>query len=238
MKNKVFLFILLAWGALLLSACTVNFHTVINKDGSGDWITEMGFTKSDQESLQSFGYANIEAYCNEAAADLPDNATMTIEQRGEETYCVFTASFASLEELRQAYAETDGLTINRLEIVDGVLYYDIAMDMSSDSGDLDSALSTTWMVTMPGTIQNHNAPQIEGNKLIWPLASGQVVSIQAQSKISGFALTGDTTTWITVALGCLCCLIILIVVAVVVFLVVRNKRQAIVAEQSTAAPPA
>lgn len=222
MKNKPVLIALLIVGALLLSACTVNMHTKINSDGSGQWITEIGFTVEDEESLMQMGYASIDAYCNEASSDMPDEATATVEVRGDETYCVYTVPFATLEELRQAYNETEGVAVNRLEITDGTLYYDISVD--GGSGEMSGmGISTNWIVTMPGSIQSHNAPTAEGNQLTWPLSVSGITAIQAESKVSG--LSSDMTTYIGIALGCLCCLVIVVIIAVVVFLVLRKRQQ-------------
>lgn len=222
MKIKPALIALLIAGALLLSACTVNMHTKINADGSGQWITEIGFTAEDEESLIQMGYTSIDAYCNESASDMPDEAIATVETRGDETYCVYTVPFATLEELRLAYTGTDGVTVNRLEIADGTLYYDLSVD--GGSGEMAGmGISTNWIVTMPGSIQNHNATTQEGNQLTWPLSVSGVTAIQAESKVSG--LSSDTTTYIAIAVGCLCCLVVIIIVAVVVFLVLRKRQQ-------------
>ncbi|MBN2147578.1 MAG: hypothetical protein JW726_09320 [Anaerolineales bacterium] len=227
MNNKFVLLALLAVGMLLLSACTINVHTEINKDGSGTWSTEIGMTAEDQQSLTDYGYASVEAYCQEAQADMPANTTMTIEQRGEETFCVYSVPFANLEELKTVYGDSEDLAINRLEIVDGILYYDLTMTGGSDDMGMGGVLSSNWIVTMPGTIQSHNATNQEGNTLTWNLVTTQTINIQAQSKVSGFAFPNlGTTELIVIALSCLCCVVLIIVIAVVVFLVMRKRKQA------------
>ncbi len=222
MKIKPAVIALLVAFALLLSACTVNMHTKINSDGSGDWITEIGFTTEDEASLTQMGFTSVEDYCTQSATDMPAEASTSIEVRGEETYCVYTVPFATLEALRAAYTETDGVVVNRLEIVDGVLYYDLTVD--GGSGDMGSmGISTNWILTMPGSIQSHNAPTQDGNQLTWVLSTTGATAIQAQSKVSG--MSSDITMYVTIALSCLCCLVVIVIIAVVVFLVLRKRKQ-------------
>ena len=225
MKPKLTLFALLTVAALLLSACTINLKTTINEDGSGQSISEFGFNAEDINSLTSLGISSVQQYCDESASDLPDNATVAVEERGDETFCILTVPFATLEELKATYQDGD-VTINRLEIVDNVLYYDISLTPTEETAAAEATIN--WILVVPGSIQSHNATSVDGNTLTWELSSGTITNMQAQSNMGFPALgLGNGDYWITylgVALGCLCCLLVIIIVVVVVIVVIRKRK--------------
>lgn len=222
MKHKPILLSLLIFSALLLSACTVNIKTVINEDGSGQYITEFGFNEEDKGSLTEMGYGSLDDYCTDAASDMPPNTVMRVEQREEEIFCVLTVSYTTLDELKTYYGEGN-VEINRLEIVDNIVYYDISVDSSGDTAE--GAMAGNWILVLPGSIQSHNADDKDGNTLTWTIAAGTVEQLQAQSKIGGLNLP-DWMTYLAIALGCLCCLSLLVIIVVVVVLVMRKRSQA------------
>jgi hypothetical protein len=223
MKSKFILIALLIATALLISACTVNLKTIINPDGSGEYITEVGFTDEDMNSLASMGYSSLEAYCSSLLEDMPPATEMTIDTRRDDTYCVLSLSFTNLSELSAYYEEESGVSVIQLEMVDQVLHYSVIVD--SSGGDITAGQETNWILELPGTIQSHSADTVDGNTLTWVLAEGTSTHIQATSKVGGFNRPGGTTTYLVIAGGCLCSLLIAVICTVAIVLILRRRKQ-------------
>jgi len=225
MKSKNLIFALLVLTAIMISACTINLKTVINEDGSGLFTYEYSFTEEDISSLSSMGYNSIEDFCQDMASDMPSNTVMSIEESDNDTYCILSAPFATFQELETNYESSDGVVVNRLEIVDNMLYYDISAD--TGTGELsDSGVGTNWILVLPGNIQSHNADTQDGNELTWVLGVNTNLRMTAVSKLGGFSLPEGWETYLAIAIGCLCCLIIIVVIAIVVVVVMRKRRPA------------
>jgi len=111
------------------------------------------------------------------------------EQRGEETWCITTTQFKNLEELRSLYEQREGIQINRLEISNGKLYYDVDLDTSSEESNFSALTEMTWTIVLPGTPLAHNADEAEGNALTWkPTPQSGIVNLRAEGEAprSGF----------------------------------------------------
>ncbi len=216
--------------AILLSACTINIGTTIAEDGSGTWRTEFIFNTADKENLKSFD-TTVEQFCNDMNEDndeMPAGATVVIEEHGEESWCVMTVPFASLEDLRAFYEEGDGIVVNRLEIIDSKLYYDIDVDMSDqDTSSMGSfPIELNWKLTVPGRIGTNNATSVEGNTLTWKLDQSQIAKIQAESSLSAIPMLPWFPDWSVVAIAVACsCLCVVAVVIIVVVVVMLRKRK-------------
>lgn len=216
--------------ALFLSACSFNVTTVVESDGSGTWKTEIGFNAEDQALLSSFGMGASEV-CQEMQADgeLPAGAQISTEERDGSIWCVVEQSFATLAELRQLHSEGDGITVNRLEILDDQFYYDLSLDMRDAEASLEEmqelgefALDFTWQLTVPGKVVSHNADAISGNTLTWNLTPGTIISLQAESNLSSGS---GGSTWLILLLCCLC-LVVMIGAGVGGFLFWRSRQKA------------
>jgi hypothetical protein len=223
MRSKIILVISFIFTAIMLAACTVNINTQINDDGSGIWSTEFILNQQDKESLISMG-TTIEEFCNQSGADMPAGSATTIEEKGEETWCIISVPFANLDELRKMYTDSDGIVVNRLEIVDDTFYYDLSVDMTSSETDMSSGglVGMNWKVTVPGNVGANNATSVDGNALTWDLTTNQVMNVQVQSSMGGIP-------WVTIfiALGAVClCALVIIIIAVVIFFVVRKPKAA------------
>ncbi|MCL4871195.1 MAG: DUF3153 domain-containing protein [Anaerolineae bacterium] len=214
--------------ALFLSACSFNVTTVVESDGSGTWKTEIGFNAEDQALLSSFGMGASEV-CQEMQADgeLPAGAQISTEERDGSIWCVVEQSFATLAELRQLHSEGDGITVNRLEILDDQFHYDLSLDMRDAEASLEEmqelgefALDFTWRLTVPGKVVSHNADAISGNTLTWNLTPGTIISLQAESDLSS-----GGSTWLILLLCCLC-LVVMIGAGVGGFLFWRSRQKA------------
>jgi hypothetical protein len=223
--------------SFLLAACTIQVNTTVNDDGSGEWRTEFGFNADDIAELAEYEMTP-EEFCEDPdmQEDMPPDAEYYIEERGDDTWCVFVIPFSSLDELRQTYEEGEGITVNRLDILDGQFYYDLSIDMSGeDTGMMEEfEFDFTWQLTVPGKVDATNADNVVGNTLTWNLTPGEVISLQAESSTSsgvGGLTGGLNVAWVVVALICLCGLgIVVIAIVVAVFFVIQKRKEETVGE--------
>jgi hypothetical protein len=226
MRHRLIIFVGFVLAAIMLAACTVNINTQINDDGSGTWSTEFILNQQDKESLATLG-TTVEEFCNESGADMPPGSAINIEDKGEETWCIISVPFANLSELRQMYAESDGIVVNRLEIVGDTFYYDVSVDATSSESDMGTGglIGMNWKVTVPGKVGANNATSVDGNALTWDLTSNQVMNAQVQSSLGGGGIGGISWGTIAIALGAVClCGLVIIIVVIVVFLVMRKRK--------------
>lgn len=150
MKRNHLNLLFLSITILLISACSFQFSTVIENDGSGEFGIEMEFTEEDfalmgavsgEELLDQAG-GDSDALCGEMGSDLgdfPSGARVEYQEKDGGFVCKFFMPFSDLDELNQIYADMD-IDVNRLKIVDGNLEYDVAMDMAGSESDLISDL--------------------------------------------------------------------------------------------------
>jgi hypothetical protein len=230
MKPKAIALTCLAGAALILAACKVDIISTLRPDGSGELRTEMGLTPEDKQALEAFSNGGTQDLCTSIQAQggsPPPGMVFEQEERGDETWCVATEPFGNLDDLRSLYADMQGVTVNRLEIKDGRLYYDITLDLSEGSTP-PSSIDLTWQIEVPGTVGVNNADSVEGRRLTWGLPLGGTVNVHAESVLGGLALPGGTSPWVAVGavvLACLC-LIVLAVIVVVVVVVARRRKPA------------
>jgi len=189
MERKTFLLILCAAGAILLAACKFQSTTRIDPNGAGELRTEVGFTEEERQNMDQQPVGNMpENFCNIPADQglSPADVTVTEEQRGDETWCVTMTKFDNLEELQQLYEKNRGLAVNRLEIEEGRLYYDVDVDTSSKESDFSGFSSITWKIVTPGTPGDHNASEIQSNILTWEISRDTgVINLRAESTVEG-----------------------------------------------------
>ncbi|MBI3737507.1 MAG: hypothetical protein HY258_00475 [Chloroflexi bacterium] len=184
MKRRQIILAVLILTALVLAGCKFQSTTAVKPGGSGDLRTEVGFSAEEKQNMEKQNPSSAKDFCN-AQASRPGNITVTEEKRGDETWCVTTASFKNLDQLRQLYLQRKGIQINRLEISGGMFYYDISIDTSSRDSNFSGFTSMTWVLVLPDQSTAQNADEVEGNTLTWRLAplSG-VRNLHAESKIS------------------------------------------------------
>ena len=224
---KFFAFSILV--SLVLSACTLEFNTAIQPDGSGELKVEFGLGPEEQVEAQSTA-GSLENLCTSAQAfvRLPPGAQTYIEQRGEEIWCGVVAPFTDLNELTALLFDQPGVEVNQITFLEDRLIFDVTMDLSRRlevGGEKYKAPEVTWEVTVPGTLVGHNADSFEGNTLAWVVRRGELRTMRAESVSSiptGFFGTGLPVPLITlVSLPCLC-LVVLISGGVVLF---RRRRK-------------
>jgi hypothetical protein len=217
--------------ALVLTACTINFNTVIQPDGSGIWKTEFGLNEQDISMLESSG-SSAEQFCNDMESDLPEGGSIALEERGQERWCVASAPFATLDDLRTIYEEMDGVTVNALAIEGGEFVYDLVVDMSSEGNSPMGGFtpSMTWIVTAPGRVIETNATQQDGQQLSWSMTTDQPLSatVRSNTTAGGLALPGldnPRNAIIAAGLGLCCCTAVLGGAGGGAFVLVRRRQQ-------------
>ena len=223
MRSKLLPLGLVAAVSLLLAACNVNMATDINTDGSGEMRTEIGLTQADKDSLASMSGGEVTDWCTqiESTSDLPQGMRFTQEERGDETWCIASVPFSSLDELRRLYRDSSGIRVDRLEIADGRFYYDVTLDDTSSGAGM-FGINMAWQLQAPGTVASHNADLLDGRTLTWHLTSGGPSRLQAESAVGG--TISPALIVVFIGLGCLCLVGVAVIVVVVVLLVRRSKK--------------
>lgn len=225
MKPKLLLFACLVTASLLLAACNIQVSTSVNPDGSGELKSEIGFTAEEIESFGQLSDSATDDLCSSLqseAGNLPSGATFTQEERGDETYCVIAQTFASLDELRELYNDMD-VNVNTLQIENGQFVYDMDVDFSDAEGAGIFSLSFEWRLTVPGSVGENNADEVEGQTLIWKLTPGEKVNLHAESSLGLFNF-GSSTVWIVAGL-LLCCLCLVVIAGgAIAFFVLRRRK--------------
>lgn len=200
MKKRLIQICILALSFLMVGCHKLSVITEIKPNTSGRLQTEVGFSAEERANTEKKEDYSGD-FCN--IAEAPPNITITEEQRGDETWCITTTPFKNLDKLRELYQQRKGITINRLEVVDGIFYYDVDIDTLSEDSSFSALTEITWSLVMPDTPINHNAEQINGNKLTWlPTPKSGIINLHAESKVPdvgiNFPICG--TAFITLAI--------------------------------------
>ena len=227
---------------LALAACTFQVNTTITPTGAGELRSEIGFTAEDKDMLKTIA-TSPDKFCADAQSggDLPEDAPVTIEERGDETWCVATVAFASLDELSTTYTGMQGVKINTLTLTPTGLTYDVDISFTGEQTEQVGAdqVLFKWQVTAPGTITEHNADEVDGNTLTWNVGIGETVNARVVTTISPVQALGGAggglPSWLIPTVVGLCCCLLLLVAVVVVVVVVMRRRQSAAAGS---APPA
>lgn len=226
MRSKWIAFALLAAGLLFVAGCKVNALTTVKADGSGEFRAEMGFTPAEVSQFGQLSSGGSQDICNTAqqsGQSIPPGTTFKQEQRGDETWCVAAAPFASIEELQKIYADMSGVTVQQLNIKDGTFTYDVSLDLSGE-GSSPVPVQATWQLTVPGAVGANNADKVDGSTLTWNLKPGKRVDLKAESGLGGLSLPFTVPAWVYLVVGACLCLAVLIVIAVVVIVLVRRRK--------------
>jgi hypothetical protein len=217
---------------LLLAACTFQVNTTIGTSGAGELRSEIGFTAADKDMLKTVA-TSPDKFCADAQSggDLPADSPVTVEERGDETWCVVTVPFANLDELRGTYEGMQGVTINSLTLTGTSFTYDVDIAFTGDQENQPGADQAIfrWQVTPPGTIVEHNADEADGNTLTWNLGIGEKVTAHVVTTISPVQALGGAggglPGWLIPSVVALCCCLLLLVAVVVIGVVVMRRRQ-------------
>jgi hypothetical protein len=245
--KKTGYFALIAVLALLASACTFQFTTQINDDGSGAQIIEFGTTAEEQEQLQTLMAMgaeggegmedfSMEQLCqdDELLSEMPVESSMQIEEREDGDWCVARREFANLEELRQIFTEGE-MGLNTLEMTDDSFVFDLDFDLGDMAQEDLSSLEAfgfgfdfIFKLRAPGDAVEHNADEYdEGtNTYTWYMEPGVINNIHVESDLSTF----PTTLVVGIAVG-------VVVLVLVVLAVLISRRDTTPPSEATTLPP-
>lgn len=182
--------------ALVATACKIetNFGAVINADGSGTIIAEVGF---DDEAAGFFLQEGGDPFEDNDFSDCP-GASQREERRGNLTYYIVECPVSDVTELTSLLTEGGDSMLQDFAIVITDDLVTVSGSASAEdtfgSGELEGfdpavleeSISASIRVTMPGKILEHNADSQSGNTLTWeiPILGGQL-DIQATSDPKG-----------------------------------------------------
>jgi hypothetical protein len=181
--------------ALVATACKIetNFEGIINADGSGTIVTEIGF---DDEAAEFFAGEGADPLGDLPFSDDPRTTTRE-ERRGDMTFYIAELEVDSVEEIEQLLLGQSEALLNDFDITVTDTLVSVTGSASADQalGDdlegfdpalIEDSLSAHVRLTLPGRITDHNADSQNGNTLTWevPLFGGDLV-IDAQSDPTG-----------------------------------------------------
>ena len=204
------LIVLAALVALVATACKLetNFGAVINADGSGTIIGEIGL---DDEAAELFLQGEDPFEGNELT-DL-EGARTKEERRGDMTYYIVEVDVDDISEAEQELIDGDNSLLSNLDIsvtdtlvtVTGSASADESLGGEADGFDpevFEDSISASVYFTMPGSITSHNADRQDGNTLYWDVpVLGGTLEIQAQSDPTGTPASGSSDGFPTWAYG-------------------------------------
>jgi hypothetical protein len=236
------LIVLASLVALATAACKIetNFGAVINADGSGRIIAEIGM---DDEAQGFFMQDVDDPFEDQDLADLPGATTRT-ERRGDMTFWIVEAEVDDIMAFQgdivgDEASMLDSFTItitDELVTVRGTASAEDAFGGGEgfDQQLFEESITANIRITMPGSIISHNADSRSGNELTWRVpVMGGTLDIQAQSDPTGTPASagGGIPIWLIVALAAVAA------VAVVWFLN-KKRNPAAAAPAPVAAPEA
>jgi hypothetical protein len=227
--------------ALLLSACRIESNIIINidEDGSATVGAEVGF---DEEMLDLVSQSGGDP--SDILGDLPDLGGTNVEPiervEGDMTYYGVTTDIENLstydfdgfegEAFSEFSYEFDDKSATLSAKVDATGIGDLGggdlpIDPAEITGDIFSA---RVLVTMPGTVDQHNADEVMGDgTLVWnlPLAGSKDIFATSSFGTSGF-------NWIWFLVGGI--LLVGVVAAVAAVMTSRKDSEKAVADAAAA----
>jgi len=182
--------------ALVATACKIetNIGAIINADGSGTIVTEVGM---DEEAKGFF--LSEEGADPFEGNDLVDcaGARTREEQRGDMTFYIIECDVADITEFENTMTSTENTMLTSFDItvtdtlvsVSGTASAEDALGSEVEGFDpalLEDSISANLKVTLPGRILEHNADSQSGNTLTWDIPIlGGTLDVQASSDPSG-----------------------------------------------------
>jgi hypothetical protein len=210
--------------ALILSGCNLNFNTTVRPDGAGIMIIEVGYATQELEAWLE--ESNVSAhFCEEVwseeglAEEFPPGATLRVEQRGLQTWCIVEFPFSNLRQLRDVYEDNFDMEVDRLEIVNETFYCDLTWDLEGLQQASPFPIEVVFRLIAPGRVTSTNADVRSGRTLTWHLDENGENAILAVSSTR-------SSDWVGWVVGGLCCLCLgVLAVAGGIALVVYLRRQ-------------
>jgi hypothetical protein len=234
--NKYYSLVLLV-ACLFLTGCTVSIAATVNPNGSGVLKIIYKLSKDDQKTFTQSGMTDASKLCEGLATmseGFPSQGSIKQEKHGNETWCVMSQAFKSLEEMR-TNLNTQGFSINTLSVGNGRFNFDATMNTGTSSSEFNVGMpiGLTFELTLPGKAISHNADKVNGYTLIWDLSLGQVKQMYAESGVEGRSVNWieiiQKPIWILACIG----VIILVLIILVISELTRGSRR-----QNSQEPPA
>ena len=223
--------VLAALLALVATACKIetNFGAVINANGSGTIIAEVGMDEEAEGFILSDGSDPFEGN------DLADcaGARMREEQRGDLKFWIIECDVADITQFESTMTATENTFLQSFDItitdtlvsVSGVASADETLGEQSGEFDpemFEDAISANLRITMPGRILEHNADSQDGNTLSWVIpVLGGTLDVSATSDPTGTPAGGGSggfPLWLII-------LIVVVVLAAGYYFYMQNKKK-------------
>lgn len=188
------LFALTAVLVLITAACKIetNIGAIINADGSGTIVAEIGF---DDEAAEMF-LQGEDPFDGADFADAPGAQTRE-ERRGDMTYYIVEVDVDDVTQMENELLGADNSLLSDLSIdvtdervtVTGSATAEEGLGGEAEGFDpemIEDSISASVYFTMPGQILSHNADRQTGNTLYWDIpVLGGTLDIQAESDPTG-----------------------------------------------------
>lgn len=186
--------------ALVATACKLetNIGAIINADGSGTVVTELGM---DEEAKGIFLQDGADPFEGNDLSTC-EGAERSEEQRGDMTFYILACDIADLAEFEQALTSSENTMLSTFDITvtDTLVTVSGTADASNTLGSeaegfdpaiFEESISANLKITMPGSIIEHNADSRNGNTLTWEIpVLGGVLDVQASSNPAGTPASG------------------------------------------------
>lgn len=224
MRKKILMFALLA---LALTACRLESNVSLNiaKDGSAVITTEIGMDDAFRDLVTGNSGMTEDEFVDNMFSEL-DGGTGPIDVRkdGDMTYYTMSTNVKDLSAWDGGGPDA-GFTQFSFNVDDdgAKLTATIEAEDSEEFGEgfgIDAAdmdfIKATVTVQMPGTVTEHNADEVTGNKLTWNAPLDGKVEILAVSTFGG-----SSSSWIWIVVGVV---LLLAVIAAIIAVMASRKR--------------
>lgn len=231
--------------ALVATACKIetNIGAIINADGSGTIVTEVGM---DEEAKGFFlSEEGADPFEGNDLADC-EGARTREEQRGDLTFYIIECDVADITEFEDTMTSTENTMLTSFDItvtdtlvsVSGTASAEDALGSDVEGFDpalLEESISANLKITLPGRILDHNADSQSGNTLTWDIPIlGGTLDVEASSDPSGTPASdggGGFPLW-------LIAVIVVVVLGGGYYLWTQNKKKGGAAPADTPPPAA
>jgi hypothetical protein len=177
--------------AIVATACKIetNFGVVINADGSGTIVAEIGM---DEEAQGVFLQGVDDPFEGNDLSDVP-NAVRRTETRGDLDFWIVEVPVDDVTQIEDDVTSADNALLTGFDVevsdtlvsVRGTATAEDAIGDEAEGFDpsvMEDSISFNIRITLPGKILEHNADRREGNTLIWAVPIfGGTLDVQAQS---------------------------------------------------------
>lgn len=167
-RNKCY--VLLLTSVLITSCDEMHVLTSFNDNESGSFKLDILYDEDksfdDMGSTPSTCLKSLEEIWESSA--LSQNVIVSVENRKNRSWCVYSYQFQDLTEL-VAYYTSLNINIENLTTTANTFTYQIppqACEPLSDETNQDPN-DFTWSIKVPGEISEHNANKVIGNTLTW-----------------------------------------------------------------------